>query len=373
MTDQTEMHGDPLAPHSPSPSELEELFIQRRTPRSEGVAGPHLGCLAMAVAWREHRLSGNPDEEKTMRFSVRSLSLMQSGALALCGVAALLLAPNDALAVRHRAPRHRSEVRSHTRHGQAVGRGGARCAADGGGYCVGQCVDFVWTKRRDLTNLGNAAEWMAGARARGIPTAGAPKVGSVAWWSGNSSYVDSRYGHVAYVIGVGNNTVTFQEMNGYLGPGRVDTQTMSLSSRYAPQGYIYGGPMAQPSPPGPAPGPTPQPTPAPSPTPVPAPVPSPGPAPSPEVFVHHVTGTCRDGACGLTLRAGPGYSGYAALGSFPEGSEADVTCQAMGQTVSNGYYASGVWDKLASGAWVSDFYLDTPNIGIFSPPIPQCG
>jgi hypothetical protein len=44
----------------------------------------------------------------------------------------------------------------------------------------------------------------------------------------------------------------------------------------------------------------------------------------------------------------------------------------MGETVSNGYAASAVWDKLTNGAWASDFYLDTPNIGTWSPPIPQC-
>jgi hypothetical protein len=44
----------------------------------------------------------------------------------------------------------------------------------------------------------------------------------------------------------------------------------------------------------------------------------------------------------------------------------------MGQTVSNGYAASAVWDRLTSGDWVSDFYIDTPNIGTFSPPIPPC-
>jgi hypothetical protein len=74
----------------------------------------------------------------------------------------------------------------------------------------------------------------------------------------------------------------------------------------------------------------------------------------------------------LTLRAGPGYSSYAAVGSLPEGGEADVVCQAMGETVSNGYASSAVWDELVGGAWVSDFYLNTPNIGTWSPPIPQC-
>lgn len=98
----------------------------------------------------------------------------------------------------------------------------------------------------------------------------------------------------------------------------------------------------------------------------------PQPPAAPLYYVHHVTGTCRDGACGVKLRTGPGYSGYPAVGSLPEGGEADVLCQAMGETISNGYAASAVWDKLTNGDWVSDFYLNTPNIGNWSPPIPQC-
>jgi surface antigen len=284
--------------------------------------------------------------------------------------------PSSVVSGLHRTLNHRAERRSHRGHAQAPGRGGARCAVDGGGYCVGQCVDFVWLKRPDLSHLGNAAEWMHGAQARRIPTGGVPVVGAAAWWSGSSPYVDSSYGHVAYVISVGNNTVTFQEMNGPAGPGRVDTQTMALNSRYAPQGYIYGGPAgtgttSPPAPPAPATIPTPSPTPTPQPVPT-APTLQPTPPAGPQYFVHHVTGACRDGACGLKLRSGPGYSSYAAVGSLPEGGEADIVCQAMGETVSNGYASSAIWDRLTSGAWISDFYVDTPNIGTWSPPIPQC-
>jgi hypothetical protein len=173
---------------------------------------------------------------------------------------------------------------------------------------------------------------------------------------------------------------------------------MSLSNRDAPQAYIYGGPAGNgtspvptPAPQQPAPNPTPTPptttptgakpapvtepppstptTPTPNP---PAPTPPPPPPPAPTYYVHHVTGTCRDGSCGLILRSGPGYSSYADLGVLPEGAEVDVACQGMGQAVSNGYASSAVWDKLSNGDWVSDFYLDTPNVGTFSPPIPQC-
>ena len=255
-------------------------------------------------------------------------------------------------------------------------------------------------KRPELSHLGNATDWLAGAQARHIPTGSTPVVGAVAWWSGvDRTYADSIYGHVAYVTGVGNGTVTFEEMNARLGPGGWTPQTMALSSHYAPQGYIYGGPAGTGQPPAPTPTPAARtsasgaalsgapasagaPNSPPSPLPLNAaphpplpstpPPPAGTPTPTPTYFVHHVTGTCRDGVCGLTLRAGPGYSNYAAVGGLGEGAEADVVCQAMGQTVSNGYAASAIWDKLTNGDWVSDFYIDTPNIGTWSPPIPQC-
>ena len=104
----------------------------------------------------------------------------------------------------------------------------------------------------------------------------------------------------------------------------------------------------------------------------PPPPPPPPPPAQPAVFVHHVSGTCRDGACGLKVRTGPGYSSYAQVGTIPEGGQADVVCQARGERVGNSYASSGVWDRLTSGNWVADFYIDTPNIDQWSPPIPQC-
>lgn len=131
-------------------------------------------------------------------------------------------------------------------HGLLVRRGSMRitttCEVDGGNYCRGQCVDFVWTKRHDLAGLGNAVDWMAGARKRGIPTGSVPVRGAVAWWSDSSPYVLGSNGHVAYVTAVGRSSVTFEEMNGPAGPFKVDRQTFSLDNPYTPQGYIYGGP-----------------------------------------------------------------------------------------------------------------------------------
>jgi hypothetical protein len=175
------------------------------------------------------------------------------------------------------------------------------------------------------------------------------------------------------VIGVSGPTVTVQDFN--WGRPAASYHQHTVPAAWI-SGYIYGGPAGG-GPVAASPQTPPQSQPQPAPQIGPPPPANIGASAPPSQagavsYVHHVTGTCRDGACGLKLRTGPGYSAFAAVGSLPEGAEADVTCQAMGQTVSNGYASSAVWDRLTSGAWVTDFYLDTPNIGAFSPPIPQC-
>lgn len=92
----------------------------------------------------------------------------------------------------------------------------------------------------------------------------------------------------------------------------------------------------------------------------------------PSVYPHHVVGTCAEGACGLIERAGPGYSSYAEVGVLQEGQEIDIVCQTIGQPVAGHNATSAVWDKLTNGSYVSDYYTDTPNVGTWSPPIPQC-
>jgi hypothetical protein len=50
------------------------------------------------------------------------------------------------------------------------------------------------------------------------------------------------------------------------------------------------------------------------------------------------------------------------------GNKVDVRCQDTGDAVEG----SQVWDQLTSGGWIPDYYVDTPNIGDFSYPIPLC-
>jgi surface antigen len=310
--------------------------------------------------------------------------------LLLAGIAALALAPSGALASTHRRAHTRNQTHPRKRHAPLTrGKGSGSGSSCADGLCftgdpfyleAGQCTWYAAGRRSDLDGIvhGNAGEWLAEARGR-VPEGTTPVVDAIAVWLPNTGGAYSA-GHVAYVAAVSGGSVTVQDFNWGTPAESYHEHTVPASWI---SGYIYGGPAGSgPGSPASAPAPsTPQPSspvapqPTPSPTaPQPATPSTPQPAPStaPSYYVYQVTGTCRDGACGLTLRAGPGYSSYASLGSLPEGANADVVCQATGETVSNGYASSAIWDKLTTGAWVSDFYLNTPNIGAWSPPIPQC-
>lgn len=80
-----------------------------------------------------------------------------------------------------------------------------RGAVAGNTYTPGYCTWYVKNKRPDLpNNLGNADTWVARARAQGIPTGSAPRVGAAG----------QRGMHVVYVEAVnGDGTVTISEMN----------------------------------------------------------------------------------------------------------------------------------------------------------------
>jgi surface antigen/uncharacterized protein YraI len=89
-------------------------------------------------------------------------------------------------------------------------------------------------------------------------------------------------------------------------------------------------------------------------------------------FPYNVLGTCVESNCKLNLRAGPGYSAYPVVAKKSEGEEVDIACQASGETVSGAAGTTSIWDRLSDGSWASDDYIDTPDPGGFSSPIPQC-
>lgn len=89
-------------------------------------------------------------------------------------------------------------------------------------------------------------------------------------------------------------------------------------------------------------------------------------------YAYHVFGTCGNGTCFVNIRSGPSQSNFPVVGTKNEGEQVDIVCQVHGQVVSDGTHSSDIWDKLADGNWVTDFYIDTPRAGVFSPPIPEC-
>jgi surface antigen len=89
-------------------------------------------------------------------------------------------------------------------------------------------------------------------------------------------------------------------------------------------------------------------------------------------FAYRAYNTCSEADCELHLRAGPGFSSYPQVGEVPEGGEVDIACQAHGQPVIGPLGPIEIWDELTDGKWASDFYVDTPILAAFSPPIPRC-
>lgn len=82
--------------------------------------------------------------------------------------------------------------------------------------------------------------------------------------------------------------------------------------------------------------------------------------------VYHVYGTCAAGAghtCGLNERRRP-TTHSEPRGQLRDGVGVAVVCQTVGekQTNSNGV-STDIWDKLDTGAYVTDLYVDTPQIG----------
>jgi hypothetical protein len=91
----------------------------------------------------------------------------------------------------------------------------------------------------------------------------------------------------------------------------------------------------------------------------------------PTAYRYRVTGTCEAGGCGLADWSGPRTTAFAPIAAANENQVVPIICQTAGQSITgaNGI-SSSIWDELSDGAFVSDYYIDTPNEGIFSRPIP---
>lgn len=69
----------------------------------------------------------------------------------------------------------------------------------------------------------------------------------------------------------------------------------------------------------------------------------------------------------VNARSGPSVS-YPVVTSYPHGATVAVACQAPGSAVGT----TKVWDKLAAGTYVTDYYIATPSNTGYSAPLPKC-
>jgi uncharacterized protein YraI len=69
----------------------------------------------------------------------------------------------------------------------------------------------------------------------------------------------------------------------------------------------------------------------------------------------------------LNARSGPATS-YGVVRSYPPGSGLAVLCQTTGQKVGT----TSVWDRLADGSFVTDYYVSTSSKTDFTSPLPRC-
>ncbi len=100
-------------------------------------------------------------------------------------------------------------------------------------FPVGYCTYYV-AGRMKITFGGNARNWLANAKASGYVTGSQPAPHSAVVFTG---YGYGRYGHVAYVESVDDDTITVSEMN-YDHFDRVDQRVISIHDP-AIRGYIY--------------------------------------------------------------------------------------------------------------------------------------
>lgn len=70
---------------------------------------------------------------------------------------------------------------------------------------------------------------------------------------------------------------------------------------------------------------------------------------------------------GLNARTGPATS-YRRVRTYPDHATVQVICQAPGSAI----VSTHLWDKLADGSYVSDYYVSTPSKTGYSPSLPRC-
>jgi hypothetical protein len=89
---------------------------------------------------------------------------------------------------------------------------------------------------------------------------------------------------------------------------------------------------------------------------------------------YRISGTCVNGSCFVNECKEPvPCSGKDPAGRLFEGTPVDIECQQRGEQANapNGR-GSYIWDRLASGVFISDLYVNTPRTDRFTKRLPRC-
>jgi hypothetical protein len=86
--------------------------------------------------------------------------------------------------------------------------------------------------------------------------------------------------------------------------------------------------------------------------------------PAQAVTGYSITGT---GGAGVNARTSPWTSSTIRY-RLAEGQGIDIRCQYEGQVIGG----TRIWDRLRDGAWVTDYYVNTPNYNNYSPGLEPC-
>ena len=138
------------------------------------------------------------------------------------------------------APRPQATRSSQATRTQNVSSGAFRGGSVGNKYARGWCTWYAYERRAQAGRpvgsfWGNANTWASAARANGYATGSTPAAGAVFQTRAGG------YGHVGYIESVNHaaGTVTYSDMNGKAGWGRVGTETISIADAQNRWTFIY--------------------------------------------------------------------------------------------------------------------------------------
>ncbi len=193
----------------------------------------------LPISGVEHKIASKETLEAiAKKYKAKSEDIIVYNSLPASGeikVGEYLIVPNGVIP---EAPRPKLKIAvEHNNHDEnvwvnpAVSDNSGHPPAHSHKFPWGQCTYWV-AQKRYIPWGGDAKHWLHNAPAYGFKTSKVPIKGAIVATNENA-----RYGHVAYIEEVGEDTITISEMN-YKGLGIISQRILPINSRVI-KGYIY--------------------------------------------------------------------------------------------------------------------------------------